>query len=105
MADNYNLMNDFMEQLHKAVHEHNSQTVGDFDRFVVTKFDNDGYFDRINCMTLEGMLALCTTIIETWMDERVKPETTNIARHAIIDDIMRAMRETLHDSVSEKYKS
>ena len=107
MADNNNLLNDFMAQLHNAVHEHNNEhtTENDFDRFVVTKINRDGIFKLIECMTPQGMLALCTTIIEDWMDERVKPETTNIKRHAIVDSFMMAMRETLHDTVSERYKS
>ena len=107
MADNYNLLNDFMEQLHKAVLEHNKEQIHEdnFDRFIVTKFNDDGYFKLINCMTPSGMLALCTTIIESWMGERVKPETTNIKRHAIVDDFMNCMRETLHDTVSDRYNS
>ena len=107
MADDYNLLNDFMEQLHNAVHEHNKEhTLEDnFDTFIVTKFRDDGYFKLIGCMTPEGMLALCTTIIDSWMDDRVKPETTNIKRHAIVDDFMQSMRKALHGSVSERYNS
>lgn len=107
MADNYNLLNDFMAQLHNAVHEHNKEHTleNNFDSFVVTKFNDDGFFKLIECMTPQGMLALCTTIIEDWMNERVKPETTNIKRHVIVDDFMQIMREVLHDAVSERYKS
>lgn len=107
MADNYNLLNDFMAQLHNAVHEHNKEQTleHDFDSFVATKFNDDGFFKLIECMTPEGMLALCTTIIGDWMDERVKPEITNIKRHAIIDDFMQSMRKVLHDDVSDRYKS
>ena len=107
MADNYNLLNDFMEQLHNAVHEHNKEHTleNNFDTFVITKLNSDGIFKLIECMTPQGMLALCTTIIEDWMNERVKPETSNIKRHAIVDDFMQGMREALHDAVSERYKS
>lgn len=100
MADNYNLLNDFMEQLHNAVHEHNQeQTPENFDTFVVTKFNDDGFFELIECMTPEGMLALCTTIIDDWMSERVKPEITLPHKHKIVDDFMESIREVLHDNL------
>lgn len=101
MADNYNLLNDFMEQLHNAVHEHNKEQTleHDFDTFVVTKFNDDGYFNLIECMSPEGMLALCTTIVDDWMSERVKPEITISHKHKIVDDFMESMREVLHDNL------
>lgn len=99
MADNYNLLNDFMEQLHNAVHEHNKEQTleHDFDTFVVTKFNDDGYFNLIECMSPEGMLALCTTIVDDWMSERVKPEITLSHKHKIVDDFMESMRDALHE--------
>ena len=101
MADNYNLLNDFMEQLHNAVHEHNKEHTleNNFDTFVVTKFNDDGFFELIECMTPEGMLALCTTIIDDWISERVKLEITLPHKHKIVDDFMESIREVLHDNL------
>lgn len=99
MADDYNLLNNFMEELHKAVHENNKEQTleNDFDTFVVSKFHGDGYFKLIECMTPEGMLALCTTILDDWISERVKPEITLPHKHKIVDDFIESMREALHD--------
>ena len=100
MADNYNLLNDFREQLHNAVREHNKeQTLENFDTFVANKFDDDGFFKLIECMTPEGMLALCATIVDDWVSERVKPEITLPHKHKIVDDFMESMREVLHDNL------
>ena len=75
-----------------------------YDEIIVTKFNDDGYFDLINEMTPEGMLALVSTVIDSWMEERVKPETTLIRRYAIIDDWIDSMKQCLRESTYENFR-
>ena len=75
-----------------------------YDEIIATKFNGDGYFELINGMTLEGMLALVSTVIESWMEERVKPETNLIRRYAIIDDWIGVMKTCLRESTYENFR-
>ena len=75
-----------------------------YDEIIATKLNDDGYFDLINGMTPEGMLALVSTVIESWMEERVKPETNLIRRYTIIDDWIDAMKTCLRESTYENFR-
>ena len=75
-----------------------------YDEIIVTKFNDDGYFEMINNMTIEGMLALVSTVIESWMEERVKPETSLIRRYAIIDDWIDSMKQCLRESTYDNFR-
>ena len=75
-----------------------------YDEIIVTKFNDDGYFEMINNMTIEGMLALVSTVIESWMEERVKPETNLIRRYAIIDDWIGSIKQCLREATYENFR-
>lgn len=75
-----------------------------YDEIIVTKFNDAGYFNMINEMTPEGMLALATTIVDSWMEKRVKPETSLIRRYAIIDDWIYSMKTCLRESAYSHFK-
>ena len=75
-----------------------------YDEIIVTKFNDAGYFNMINEMTPEGMLALATTIVDSWMEKRIKPETSLIRRYAIIDDWIDNMKHCLRESTYENFR-
>ena len=75
-----------------------------YDEIIATKLNDDGYFDLINGMTPEGMLALVSTVIECWMEERVKPETNLIRRYAIIDDWIACIKQCLREATYDNFR-
>ena len=75
-----------------------------YDEIIVTRFSDDCYFELINNMTPEGMLALVSTIIESWMEERIKPETNLIRRYSIIDDWIDKMKQCLREATYANYR-
>lgn len=75
-----------------------------YDEIIVTKLNDDGYLEMINNMTLEGMLALVSVVIDSWMEERVKPETNLIRRYAIIDDWIGSIKQCLRESTYANYR-
>lgn len=75
-----------------------------YEEMIVTKFNDDGYFEMINSMTPEGMLALVSTIIESWMEERIKPETSLIHRYGMIDEWTDKMKQCLRESTYDNFR-